>query len=233
MSFGFDPFAFGLALLVSVIAIIEYRRNNCVILRIKEADASGSRSMEENSSRFFSQLRIKIRNFGISLHDVRVVLRFDLPSGGFLTSPLLRYSPYSPAPINDRGEFAKGMMGDFGLKSYQMRPEEKRLLGLLKNPAAQRASLVIFAQGYFVKRYPIGTGRDLIAQRWNEFAARINRMFDRRVRRPGSKKTFHASGSVLPVFPSLMWTIGIYLRDIESEARMETPPPHLGVQTPR
>jgi hypothetical protein len=218
MTFGFDPFAFGLAFLISIIAITEFRRNHTVALRIKDVATSGVQTIDENSRQYFSELRILIQNIGISLHDVNVALSFQSPGGtGVITTPLQRFGPYSKLPIDCKGEFAKGMLADFRFKSYLMRPDEKQILSLLKNPIKQDATLLIFAQGYLVKQFRIGTGRDLIAKRWNEFTWRINAMFDKHVTPAGSKKTILVTGKVLPKMPAIGREVEIFLRGIASE----------------
>jgi hypothetical protein len=222
MSFGFDPFAFGLAVIVSIVAIIEFRHNNLVILRIKQAAGSERQSGGENGARLFSEFQVLIRNVGIPLHQVAVAISFRPPGEtGRIFIPLKRYSPDSSEPVDEKGEFARGMVGDFRLKSYQMRPEERQLFSRLTRPAEHDATIVIFAQGYFAKQFRVGTGRDLIAQRWNELGSRINPLFSTWVRAKGSKNPFFREGNLIRRKPSLVWALRNFSGNIGSE-------PHAG-----
>jgi hypothetical protein len=217
MSFGFDPFAFGLAVIVSVIAIIEFRHNNLVILRIKHAAGDERQSVGENGARLFSEFQVLIVNVGIPLHQVAVAISFRPPGGsGRIFIPLNRYRPDSSEPVDERGEFARGMVGDFRLKSYQMRPEERQLFSRLTRPAEHNATIVIFAQGYTSKEFRVGTGRDLIAQRWNKLGTRINPFFSTWIRAKGSRNPSFKRGGLIRSVPSLVWALTNFSRNVGS-----------------
>ena len=145
MRFGFDPFAFFVALSAFLIAFLESRRNNRVVLKIVTAEWTGRSSLDENDWAPFQELRIVIKNLGIPLHSLTLKLSFNEPAHKGLMSATVRRRNSSAVP--DFDEFRRGMIAEFGFKSYELRENDKQFLQALKDPAKQDARLLVYSQG--------------------------------------------------------------------------------------
>ncbi|HSZ55377.1 MAG TPA: hypothetical protein VK797_06940 [Tepidisphaeraceae bacterium] len=205
MSVGFDPVAFGLALLVAVLAIIAFRQR-AVILRILHVDCSATQNLTGNQEKTDWEFRVVIRNLGISLHNVRLCIVFR-PRGmdGSAAIPLYRYSPLTNALLADKdAEFAHGMVGDFRLRTHWLGRPEVDLLAALTDPIAQQARLCVYTDGcYLAKQWKIGVGLDNARRRWNEMTNRLNPLFNSGARTKGAKTPLPKPRSVLRPVPSL------------------------------
>lgn len=219
MNIGVDPVAFALALLVAFLTIIEFRRNHSVILHIIDVSTIATQAIDENNAQLFYSFRILIRNLGIPLHSVAVTLQFRPPDGS--GSMQLRLPPIARSHRVESGEFAKGMIGEFGFKTYQMDRITFQLLRALKNPVEQEAKIVVYSQGYRAKAFKVGVGVDLLKRRWSELGGRINPMFDSFVTPKGSRKRLLKTGNVIPTWPSIWKKLTEFLGYIES---MPLPP---------
>lgn len=194
---GFDPFAFLAALVAVWFAWHESRRSNRVLLRVEAVDCSHTQSIDENRGQLFSQLRIRIRNLGLSLHTPKVSLSFrPLNEHGRFQIPL--------AHRHDRtgnvDEFARGMVADFGCKSYECDKHTADFFDLLKEPTRQDAFLCVYSQGYLAKEYRIGGVRDRIISKWNRFAFWFNGLFTRITKTEDGKEVIR----MRTVLPSLV-----------------------------
>lgn len=146
------------------------RRNSRPIIRIVECIYSGSQSVDENGGSRFDEFHIVIRNHGIALHDLSVSLRFHAKGGGgTFYIPLNRLD--DPGFIH--AEFARGMTGSFGLKSYQLDARQTSIILALEDPKTQRATLVIGAGGFCVGKILITGWRDQLACAWNRMGVKL------------------------------------------------------------
>jgi len=177
MSVGFDPLACLVGLLAILLTIYTLWRSLSVILRVVDATCTMLADPNQGGGRSFWYFRLIIRNMGRPLHDVSVTLVFYEPGGpGLMRFPLRRFSPSDLNGTDSHaGEFAQGMVGEYGLKTYQMTSAEiSGLRLLLKNPVAQQACFCVYSQGYLAKTLRVGAGIDLTKRRWNEAVRRID-----------------------------------------------------------
>ena len=131
-----------------------------------------------------------------------------------------QYAQRSERPIVD--EFAKGMIVEFGLKSYQMSSENKAFLARLKDPREQDAVICVYSQDYLAASFRVGGWLDRLKSRWNSVAFRFNNLFTRRV---GKRKDAIRMYEVLPRFKTfeqhikdfVNWT----LREEVSDTKMD------------
>src|SRR5438552_11719246 len=106
-----------IALVALWLAYSNYRRNNFAIIRVRDCACSYTQSIHENRGQPFYHFRLVIQNLGIPLHNLRMSLSFSGKDGaGRLTFPLKA----SEESALREGEFAKGMITDFSLKSFQL-----------------------------------------------------------------------------------------------------------------
>ncbi len=143
-----DPFACTLALIAIFYAIWEARKNNVIILKMKEFSFSGVQSVDENDGEKFVCLRVVILNKGMTLHNVKLFLSYTHFSG------LGRVSV--PVPINEtiynKGDFARGMLAEFVIKSYKYKNCDM-LLETLNNVEKQNVTLCLYSQNYLAKEF--------------------------------------------------------------------------------
>ncbi len=165
------------ALLVALGAIWftwrESRRNNLVILKVRECKTV-SETSTENRGGITHKLEIWIQNRGISLHDVTVALGFQAENGGgWCNLPLHGSSKHDRVDA----EFARGMVAEFYLKSAELGPGDEYFLRMLEDPKKQRACLNVYAQDYFAYSMRIRGAGDKIKSAWNSFASWFNNLF--------------------------------------------------------
>jgi hypothetical protein len=138
MSLGFDPIAMVLALVAIYVAVREVRRNNTVMLSILECSHTGRMSVDENNGRHFDHLWFLIRNGGIPIHSPAVTLNFRGRDGfGRLNVQLHKKSDRT----GGHDELSRGMIAEFGFKSYELDTTAAGMLMELQDPAAQDACL--------------------------------------------------------------------------------------------
>ena len=115
MPISFDPMALFVAALALWLTIREIRRNNCVILDIRECEGSTCQNINENNSQFFHYTKVLIRNDGITLYDVGLALTYRLPDfGGEMSFHFQRKDDNAQS----QNTFSRGMIAEFHLKSY-------------------------------------------------------------------------------------------------------------------
>lgn len=231
MAVGFDPFAFGLAILVAVLAIAAFRRGQMIALKMLHVATAYTRDPADNHGKPYWEFRVVIQNAGISLHNVRLCIRFRAPGTGAQTTvPLYRYSAITNTLAGDRdGEFAHGMVADFRLRTHWL-DQEIALLAALEDPIAQEARLCMYAEGCFLAReWKIGVGLDNVKRRWNEMIERLHRPSDPRVRPKGAEHLSLKAASGFRYQPSLYWPVQEFtaaareLRDKSTGPTAQTP----------
>ena len=188
MSISIDPVACIIGTIAIGLALYGLFRTYWIIVRVTETKTGHESNIYENNTALFCAFEMHIRNAGRPLHDVQVVLGFrGSNKRGWVTMPMPYYAPLDrQGNIVHKGEFAQGMAGRFGLKSYQQGPWMQALSDL-KDPVKQLAIVTITSQGYASKKIKLGVGADLISKRWNEFASRINRAFGRKISLEGGR----------------------------------------------
>jgi hypothetical protein len=133
---GFDPIAMLTALVAIYVTYREVRRNNAVILSILKCSNHGGFSVDENNGQRFDHLSLLVRNVGISVHSPAVTLNFRGRDGfGRLNVQLTKKSERTGA----HDELSKGMIAEFGFKSYELDKTAAGMLMELEDPAAQDA----------------------------------------------------------------------------------------------
>ena len=200
MQLGFDPITFCIALLALLLTYMECRRNSRVILEVLQTRCCFTQSLDKNDGRPFSNFMILMRNSGISLHSVHAVLSFREPNGASrINVPFQVRSSHASAA----GEFARGMIVEFGLKSYSLRPFEASLLLSLRCPRIQGATVAIYSQEFFVKRFRIGGMRDRILTSWNRLAFLINGAFATHVKLGRPAQSILRTREIMRLQPAL------------------------------
>jgi hypothetical protein len=134
------------------IAIHEVRLNNTVSLTVEDVSHSAQQALGFNNENLFHEFRILIRNRGVTLYGVQARIEFAaaLPQTGWLTIPLTA----NPAVCGD-GHFARGMIAEFRLRSYEVDATEIQMLNTLKNCRKQSAVLRVYSQGYLAWTKPM------------------------------------------------------------------------------
>jgi hypothetical protein len=167
MLVGLDLCAFIIALLALWYTIRESRRNNSVILRILECESAGCLSLNENDRQPFSYLRLVVRNEGVTLHDISVQLTFRNPEITEMSFTMCQ----SEERKLSQGEFTKGMIGEFFLKSYQLGDIGLKKLEGLNDPVKQQARFRVFSQDFLAKEIRIGSRLTKLKLKWNGLAS--------------------------------------------------------------
>jgi hypothetical protein len=195
------------------------RRNNAVILSILKCSNHGGFSVDENNGQRFDHLSLLVRNVGISVHSPAVTLNFRGRDGfGRLNVQLTKKSERTGA----HDELSKGMIAEFGFKSYELDKTAAGMLMELEDPAAQDACLFIFSQGYLAKQVRVGGTRDRFASKWNSLAFRINRLFWRPAGVNSKGQTGLKTFDVLPTIRTLDSPIMGFIRSIREQQRANT-----------
>jgi hypothetical protein len=130
--------------------------------------------MGMNRGQSFNEFSVLIRNQGISLHDPNLDLSFHEKDGfGTVGLPLKRRDERT----GQHSEFARGMIAEFSLISYEIDPESRKTLQRLVDLAGQDACLTLYSQGYLAWVRHAGRFRDRLAAKWNAFAYYFNLSF--------------------------------------------------------
>lgn len=208
MSFGFDPIAFLVSLFAVWSAYTETRKNNNTLVQILRCKSTARASLKENRGQIFTELSVLIRNQGISLHDPKMSLNFREKTGyGQLSLPLKRRDERT----GEHSEFARGMIAEFGLKSYELNPGDRQFLENLVDLAKQDARFTLYSQGYLAKEFLVWRLRYRLAVKWNALAYHFNRMFDRNVGESVLKQT--------TILPESMLDLSVPLRFFIQEVK--------------
>src|SRR4051812_7116632 len=97
--------------------IRESKHNNSVVLKLRHCAASGHWNAGENKGEAFNSLSILVENRGLSLYDLQASIRFS----GFDGTGSFNFQLVNRGKKKG-GEFAKGMVAEFGIKSYEFTP---------------------------------------------------------------------------------------------------------------
>src|SRR4051812_17099698 len=81
-SYYIELAALAVALVAVWFTILESRRNNSVVVKVRECGASYRAAIRENQGKPFHELRIVLQNCGLSLHAMRVQLKFYRENDG-------------------------------------------------------------------------------------------------------------------------------------------------------
>jgi hypothetical protein len=223
MSFSFDPFALITGLVALFLTLYQLRRTYRPVLAIERIECHMHMGIDTGGKAEYV-LKIFIRNSGRPLHNISAALNFrelEFPGSGSLV--LDCYPNAAPISASSfEGEFASGMIAEFGFRSLTLNYHMVQALSRLSKPVEQSAKLVVYAQGVHCFAFNIGTGLDRIKRRWNEFASRINPLFNtyKTVGRTRALKW----GSVIPTVPSLYRPIFDYTCYMRAVLKTMTPP---------
>jgi hypothetical protein len=215
MPISFDPMALFVAALALWLTIREIKRNNCVILDIRECEGSTCQQAGENNCQFFHYLKVLIRNDGITLFNVQLALTYQLPKyGGGMSVHFQRKDDNSL----EQNTFSRGMIAEFHLKSYLYDPFTIDRLIKLENLVKQNARLRVYSQGYLAKEIRISTLWDRLKLKWNKLAYRMNGKFEKVIQPEGEKVPLIISRKVLPVFKTLTDQVMYFISELKRDA---------------
>lgn len=155
--------SFIIALVALFYSIREIKRNNDIIVKIKECSCKFVHSIDENNGQPFSCFKITIQNKGINLYSPKMCLSFVHEKGGTFSTPL-KQEIHSNFPVET---FSKGMITTFYFKTYELTKSDLHFLGILKNTRKQDACLCLYSQTYLSVKFPVRSISDRMKQRWN------------------------------------------------------------------
>lgn len=189
----------------------ESRRSNCVVLKIKHCTASLTQAIDECGGQCFDDLKLVIQNNGIALHHVHAAIEFRGSNGyGWLSLPLRRRKR-----SGDRDEFAKGMIVEFGLKSYELNETDLTFIKLLRDPKKQGATIGIYSQDYLAATFRIGGYWDRVRCRWNKWAFRFNNLFTHKIGNDKEGPDVIRTYDILPMLTTLAPRVLEFVRSTE------------------
>ena len=210
---GFDPIAFCAALFAVVFAYRESRRNNEVILKLRDCSAYHTESVDEEAHYEF---RMLIQNCGRPLHDLSLNLTFTGKRGAGRSHFLI---PMRTGQPKFSGEFAKGMFAEFVLRTDRMDGNDFNFLGMLEDPRRQAATICVFSQRYFAKAFPIGGLRDRMKYKWGNWAGKVNGALRRVVGTNPEGHPIIKTPHILPIPVVLLTPVRNFLSFCRDEAR--------------
>lgn len=214
ISVSLDPFTCLVALFAVWFALREARRNNEVVLKVTGCRGGGSQNITENNCQMFCEFHVIIKNAGVAIHDVKVVLGFHELAGGTFSIPLENLDSNSSTLA-----FIKGMRAKFGFKSYRLGETDKSMINHLKDLRSQKATLNLYSQGYLAKEFKIDTLGDRLKIRWNHLAYKVNWALRKKM---GENREGHDIVKVrhwLPVFVTISDKFRFFLGSIEDQSR--------------
>jgi hypothetical protein len=210
------------ALFVAVVALVyavrESRLNHSVVVKVLECGCGFPARVGENNAQHFAELRVIIRNAGVSLHSPTMTLAFSEPDGfGSRRMPLKNRGEQG-----ESGEFSKGMVTEFSLKSYELNEQDCAFLSALANCRNQNARLCIFSNRYLAKSIRVGGIVDRFKSWWNQKAYRFNSLFDRRVPREGDIPGIRTY-KVLPQFITFEFAVTQFIDHLKRAEKRQSP----------
>jgi hypothetical protein len=211
----FDP----LAGLLSIIAIwFAWRvevRNTTACAQTVECRGGSMMSVDENNADLFQFFRIRIRNLGIPLYNPTAHLVFwvdDEQGCGTFSFQMRRLTN----GLSDHQEFAKGMIAEFVIQSYQLNDHGIPNLLRLVDSETQNARIVIDAQGFEAVVLPLVTRVERLRNTWNRWAGRINmRFWRRRITKTGEERL--DAREILPTFARHGFALEHFVEGIRRE----------------
>ena len=191
--FSVDLVASILAIIALVFAIRVERRNTMPGAKLICCDGHTSgMSVAENRGQPFHEFRVRIRNVGIALHNTTAHLVFNDAGDVSVFSSQMRRLTEIPG---DHEEFAKGMIAEFAIKSYDLDPSWVARLLELTDPHKQRARIVLKSQGFDAVVLPIGGRIEKLRGTWNRWAFKINQRFWRKRRTKSGRELLDIRGA--------------------------------------
>jgi hypothetical protein len=204
------------ALIAALTAWRESRRNNSVVLKVVKCVGSLTESVDENKERAFTEFSVLIRNRGLPLYGMTAKLVFhEVGRLGSLHIALKNRSEAGPDGI-----FAKGMLAEFSLKSYDLGDDGCKMLAPVVNARKHRASLCVYSQGYQAAEFPLTSLFDPLRMKWNRTAVGFNGLFDRQVGVNERGTPIVKSYRLLPLFPVPAMHLDVFLSHIRREHRV-------------
>ena len=189
-----------------------------MFFKLLESSYSKSTRITADGPRTKQVYTLALKNLGISLHSVQVVLQFRMADGNTLASVPLRRVRSQPAATD---EFGKGMIGEFGFDVDALTESNIYFLNALRDPNAQRALFRVYAQGYRTKKFRVGGFLDSVRQNWN--SAIVNTYCrTMRGRNPDSSFLINSFTSGGIMFPALAFHLMCLVRDVQPKGRPRT-----------
>lgn len=193
-----------------IIALLDSRRNNRIILKIVEIESTYSKD------RIGPQrvLRVRIKNCGISLQSITMSLGFHGPEqSGFFSVPM------KPSPVDaHHSQFLRGSVATFELSTRNN--DADTFLSLLDDICLQRPKFMLFNGSYLARSFRIVGSFDRFKVAWNRLVFKF--CFHRRVGNgiegKGVFKLYH-----LPAFEILSEKLRFFLKRDEGTAAEKTP----------
>ena len=155
------------SLLALYIAFNNYRLSHTPVAHVVACQSSFTATTSEQYH-FFT---ITLRNLGIPLHDLGMTLVFTGSYGAGQCMFPLKTRGGTPARP---GQFAKGMMTEFTIRSHQLDKNDIAMLASLLGVAKQHARLVLHSDGYYAWEYRLDSRWVPWKRRWNRFAYTLN-----------------------------------------------------------
>ena len=215
-----DLIAVATAIIALWYAGYESRRNNRVVLRIRDFESSGTQAVDKNNGKFFHVLKLVIENRGISLHNIHASIGFqpsDNGDGGWFNFPLKRR-----ALSGDRDEFARGMIAEFKLKSYEFKEHDFAFLKMIEDPTLQNAKFCIYSQDYLAHEFQIGGWVERkIKAPWNRFAQWFNDLFTTKIGKNPEGCDVIRQRKILPIFLTLEWKLQNFVKSIARDEQAQ------------
>ena len=212
MQWSFDPILFVTAVLALLFAYHEYSRNTRVRLKIVNFTYSERASRGPGEMRVVRLLAAHVRNHGIPLHDPLLVLGFRGSDGpGWFSCPFEGSKEHGW----QQGEFARGMMGEFVLTEDQFDLRGVQMSSLLVDPAAQKAKLSLYSQGFLVCSRRIGGYRDKLGRLMNRVIFPFNSMFTVNVPIPGSQETLLKTREIIHPFIVVEDHLRLFIQEVK------------------
>ena len=203
------------ALVAALTARRESRMNSSVVLKVVKCAGVVKQSIHEHNAQRFAEFSVLIRNLGLPLHGATAEVVFhEVGRLGLLQIALSNRSKSGPDGI-----FAKGMLAEFSLKSYELGDQGVQMLAPIANARKNRASLRIYSQGYEAAEFPLTRLLDPLRIRWNGTALKFNGLFDRQVGINEQGVPIVKTYRLLPSFPVPAKHLDLFLSEIKSQRR--------------
>lgn len=209
---------FIVAIIALWLALCSFKSNNHVCLSVIGCSSSARQTLGENSEKIFYHFVLRIKNKGICLHSPTVKIRVRKKDEGSFTFQLVRKAQQKDL-VN---EFAKGMIAEFYLKSYQLDKEMISYLGDLAEASQKDACLEVYSQGYLVKTLRASGIWDRTKDKWNGIAFNLNRRFDREIGKTPQGIPMIKPGKILPKFTIVLgFRLNNFLQAMKRESNKD------------
>jgi hypothetical protein len=125
----------------------------------------------ENGGKPFYVLKCRLQNRGMPLYNPSIALGFHGSYGGGYTTLSFR-NQLDDLP--DDKMFARGMIAEFYIKSYEMDWGYITSFSGLQDFEKQAPELLLYSQRYVCKRFGAGDWKDQVKGMWNKIALKWN-----------------------------------------------------------